>query len=150
MHLFTICWVRGELPHPLCFDIFSKRDRRSIKYSTNIRHWVRGELPHPLCFDISSKRDRRSIKYSTNIRPIYLWLIMGSYKKIGLSHEMGLIDTPPFDIRVIWPMESCEMETKLKLYSDAPRKTKYELLTHYECFLTKHAYQQKARIMLYW
>ena len=21
---------------------------------------------------------------------------MGSYKKIGLSHEMGLIDTPPF------------------------------------------------------
>ena len=23
---------------------------------------------------------------------------MGSYKKIGLSHEMGLIDTPPLDI----------------------------------------------------
>ena len=21
---------------------------------------------------------------------------MGSYKKVGLSHEMGLIDTPPF------------------------------------------------------
>ena len=23
---------------------------------------------------------------------------MGSYKKIGLSHEMGLIDTPPFQL----------------------------------------------------
>ena len=23
---------------------------------------------------------------------------MGSYKKIGLSHEMGLIDTPPLKI----------------------------------------------------
>ena len=55
---------------------------------------LRGELPHPLCFDISSKRDLRSIKYSTNIRPIHLLLIMWSYKKIGLSHEMGLIDTP--------------------------------------------------------
>ena len=55
-----------------------------------------GELSHPLCFDMSSKCDLRSIKYSTNIRPIYYWLIMGSYKKIGMSHEMGLIDTPPF------------------------------------------------------
>ena len=54
-----------------------------------------GELTHPLCFDISSKRDLRSIKYSTYIRPIYELLIMKSYKKIGLSHEMGLIDTPP-------------------------------------------------------
>ena len=35
------------------------------------------------------------LNISTNIRPIYQWLIMGSYKKIGLSHEMGLIDTPP-------------------------------------------------------
>ena len=26
---------------------------------------------------------------------MYLWLILWSYKKIGLSHEMGLIDTPP-------------------------------------------------------
>ena len=37
------------------------------------------------------------LNISTNIRPIYQWLIMGSYKKIGLSHEMGLIDTPPFN-----------------------------------------------------
>ena len=36
------------------------------------------------------------LNISTNIRPIYQWLIMGSYKKIGLSHEMGLTDTPPF------------------------------------------------------
>ena len=28
--------------------------------------------------------------------PIYKRLIKESYKKIGLSHEMGLIDTPPF------------------------------------------------------
>ena len=28
------------------------------------------------------------MKYSINIRPIYKWLIMWSYKKIGLSHEM--------------------------------------------------------------
>ena len=34
------------------------------------------------------------LNISTNIRPIYQWLIMGSYKKIGLSHEKGLIDTP--------------------------------------------------------
>ena len=27
-----------------------------------------------------------------------MWLIMGSYKKIGLSHEMGLIDTPLYFI----------------------------------------------------
>ena len=27
----------SELPHPLCFDISSKRDLRSMKYSTNIR-----------------------------------------------------------------------------------------------------------------
>ena len=25
---------------------------------------------------------------------------MGSYKKIGLSHEMGLIDTPPLNVDV--------------------------------------------------
>ena len=28
---------------------------------------------------------------------------MGSYRKIGLSHEMGLIDTPPFAIIPILP-----------------------------------------------
>ena len=64
-----------------------------------------GELPHPLCFDISSKRDLRSIKYSINIRPIHYWLIIGSYKKIWLSHEMGFIDTAPlFSMRkLLWP-----------------------------------------------
>ena len=27
---------------------------------------------------------------------------MGSYKKIGLSHEMGLIDTPPLLSSFLW------------------------------------------------
>ena len=39
------------------------------------------------------------LNISTNIKPKYQWLIMESYKKIGLSHEMGLIDTPPLLIK---------------------------------------------------
>ena len=34
-----------------------------------------------------------------------MWLIMGRYKIIGLSHEMGLIDTPPFQILTLTPNE---------------------------------------------
>ena len=29
---------------------------------------------------------------------------MGSYKKIGLSHEMGLIDTPPLPLLISNPI----------------------------------------------
>ena len=32
---------------------------------------------------------------------------MGSYKKIGLSHKMGLIDTPPFDRSAILNVLKC-------------------------------------------
>ena len=39
-----------------------------------------------------------------------MWLIIGSYKKIGLSHEMGLINTAPFDfyaqIKVLFTLTS--------------------------------------------
>ena len=40
---------------------------------------------------------------------------MGSYKKIGLSHEMGLIDTPPLIVGIIIILDenvSCGINSK--------------------------------------
>ena len=43
---------------------------------------------------------------------------MGSYKKIGLSHEMGLIDTPPLGKTVpqVLLKVCCGVETDLHLH----------------------------------
>ena len=58
-----------------------------------------------------------SLNISTNIRPIYQWLIMGSYKKIGFSHEMGLIDTPLASIfpeKIVTQMLNVNMQKREK------------------------------------
>ena len=45
---------------------------------------------------------------------------MGSYKKIGLSHEMGLIDTPPFNETLTNSVVSFEQPAPVIMEREAP------------------------------
>ena len=65
------------------------------------------------------------LNISTDIRPIYQWIIMGSYKKIGLNHEMDLIDTPP----PLFGILNCEKQQKEGIYNS------FEDLLYFQHFM---------------
>ena len=56
---------------------------------------------------------------------------MGSYKKIGLSHEMGLTDTPPFN-RDIFPPKISETLGDISMKHDTNTKYNLRMYKHEE------------------
>ena len=65
---------------------------------------------------------------------------MGSYKKIGLSHEIGLIDTPPLCSRF-------DVKTNVGLFDlHSPSIISSILLYYTNLHLLTHSYLKKASI----